>query len=1400
MKLLKRVLTIVLFLLSFGVLLMPINGSTNLVPLQRDGSDLTYFWSTEKVMIPETYTEKDTEFRGVWVATVYNLNMPQHTSESQYKTAFQNLIAEMLESNMNAMLFQVRPLNDAFYESDYAPWSRYLTGTEGQDPGWDVLAWMIEEAHNHGIEFHAWMNPYRVANTTSSKETYLNTLADNNFAKMRPDLVVSGNVDSHNRNPLILNPGEPEVKQYIRNVVTELMTKYDVDGIHFDDYFYPYSGISSDTTTYETYKLTDQSIEDWRRENVNDVVRGVKEDVDAYNASSGEYVRFGISPFGLWGSGIEGYTQYLPGGSNTGPTNLSSYRTQYADSKRWVEEGWLHYICPQVYWSFTHNTAPYADVVDWWASIARGTGVDVFIGHALSGADSGNWPTEEIADQLRYNLKHPEIKGEVMYSANYLDDSHMQYVENSHWTVTPFNVYESNQANIDVTIDGELSGNIFIDDVTVTLSATDDIWYQIDDGPWQLYTSPIEVTGSGAHVLYMKTKDDLGIDSAIVSQNIVIQYLNVDVPQVDIVGNQIAGDYVVGSQVIFSSQTEDIYVKMNFGSVGEYTLYTEPIILAEPGRYYFYAKTIDDRGVESEAIEFGVDVVLSCYQAPSIDVDGTGNDPYYQHATITLTGETNIQYNINGGDWMDYTSPFTLSEEGDYIIYYRNDDACGEISSKQITIDQTPPDQPLLTIDGDYDGERYYTSVTDLILTTEDADTDIYYRLHNGSMWTAWTIYQEPISLLFTSTYTLEYKSIDQAMNESELLSERIRLSIPPSETNPFVIRNGSVVTYYNTNIPIELPTDYIEKTEEIRAVWVATVANIDIGLLQNEEQYKAEIIEMLNTIEDNHFNVIFFQVRPMNDAFYDSDYAPWSRYLTGVEGQDPGWDVLAFMIEEAHKRGIEFHAWLNPYRVSSGTGSKEAQLALLHEDNFARQNPDLVIADNAGKLILNPGERRVQIYIRNVIQELMMLYNVDGIHFDDYFYSYNGTPDSADIDLYERLRDPGESLDDWRRENINTVIREVYELVEDYNMNYNETVKFGVSPFGIWSSGGEEGSNTSPYTMQSYSDQYADTKYWVEMGWLHYIMPQLYWEFDHNSAPFADLVDWWAALCQENQVDLIIGHGFYRYDEDTWDDTNELPEQLRYISQYDIVKGSAFFSYKVLNSMDKEVVEFLDRLNNYYWQSDAEFTWESDVEKLTCAIGEEYVNGECVSLCPVGEEYIEGACVSVCPVGEEYVDGDCVSVCPIGEEYVDGDCVSVCPVGETYLEGQCVSVCRVGEEYVDGECESICAIDEEYIDGECQSICSIDEEYVDGECQSICSEDQVYEGGECVYLPCDEGYERVDGECVYLPCEDGYERVDGECILVEPVRSGCGWFNMISFSFISLLSMIIFGLYRKWF
>jgi|LGVE01.1.fsa_nt_gb uncharacterized lipoprotein YddW (UPF0748 family) len=1131
----RKLKLILLFLTIFTVIGITSNrevdSSTELEILQRDGSNVTHFGSTDPVMIPVTYTEKSNEFRGVWVTTVYNLNMPQHTSETQYKAAFQDLVDEVLAANMNVIVFQVRPQSDAFYDSAYAPWSRWLTGTEGVNPGWDLIQYMIDTSHANGIEFHAWLNPYRVANSSSSEATVLSGLHSENFAKQNPDLVIAGDLDSNSRYPYILNPGEPAVKTYIRDVITELITIYDdIDGIHFDDYFYPSYGMSSDTATYNTYKSSGQTIEDWRRENVNDIVRGIKEDIDAYNVTNSTSIRFGISPSGIWKSG-------LPDGSNTSTSAHQSYPQQFADTKKWVEEEWVHYICPQIYRDFTHSLVPYADLVDWWVSVVRGTNVDLIIGQGIY--KNNDWIAGEIKDHLRYNQKHPEIIGEMMYSASYLDLSQMTDVVNDYWTAKPINIWETS-------------------------------------------------------------------------------------------------------------------------GVGD----------------------------------------------PTIEISGTGNYPYYQNATITLsTDSSSLLYKINDGSWITYTTPIILTTEGEYIIYYKNVESSVEFN-ETIYIDLTAPNDPNINIVGDFDG-KYYIEEISVELITDDSNNKIMFRLHNGSTWSEWADYVDPLDIIFNATYTLEWYAVDQALNVSDTKDIRIKMDIPPNEHTINVVRDGKIVNYYETSNPIILPSEYTEKTEEIRAVWVATVGSIDIGYHISEADYKAKLIRILDVVEANNFNTIFFQVRPMNDAFYPSSYAPFSRYLTGIEGVDPGWDVLEFLIEEAHLRGIEVHAWLNPYRVSTGTTSKESQLALLHDDNFAKQNPDLVLADKQGKLILNPGEAQVQAYIKNVISELIAKYDIDGIHFDDYFYSYNGMYDTEDAETYENNKLPGQSLDDWRRENINTIVEDIFNIIESHNTTNDKNVKFGISPFGIWASGGTDGSNTSPYALQSYKDQYADSKKWVEEGWLHYILPQLYWEFEHNAAPFADLVDWWADLCDDSGVDLIVGHGFYRYDNDTWDNDNELLEQMRYISQYDSVIGSSFFTYNTLLSLDPEVVQAIDRLNNYYWTEYATFPWESDVVKAdpVCEVDQTLIDGECIDnppVCTVDQTLIDGECIDnppVCTVDQTLVDGECIDnppVCEIDQTLVDGECIDnepVCETDQTLLEGECVDnslICDSGYNLVDGECQLV--------------------------------------------------------------------------------------------------------------
>lgn len=1171
----------------------------------------TMIFETQAVTL-ENYEEKDYELRAVWVATAWNLNIGVATNQTTFENEYRALIDRVKSKHMNAIFFQVRPMNDAWYESDFAPFSKYMSGTENVDPGWDVMAFMIDYAHQQGIEFHAWMNPYRVVTSASSKSVALNALSTKNFARINQHLVIAGNPDSNGNYPYILNPGEPQVKEYIINVVEEIMDLYDIDGIHYDDYFYPYSGTptAADATTFSANNPNGLVLEDWRRENVNDVVRLTMEAVEAHNLANSKTIRFGISPFGIWKNGGEG--------SDT--NGMQSYYSQFADSRKWVKEGWVHYINPQVYWQFTTAAAPYANVVDWWVEQVRGTGVDLVIGHSISAAQ--NWGSTEIQNQLLHNAQYPEIVGSAFYSAAYLNTTNVTNVVSNLWKSMPLGTdATSNVVAPTVQFSGTNQGDYYSTNVTMSITAPDTIYYRIDYGTWTAYTAPVTFTLQGTYAIHVKSVNNLGEESLIQGHTIVINKVNNDIPVITPTGSKTGNDYNPGVSVeITTNSSNAIWVAINHGSIGPWELYTNPIVLTDPGNYYIQTKTITSEGSESQVQTLSLKVAVPCYSVPSVSFVGTGANDFYQSAVMTLTGQTAMQYRINDGVWVDYSTPVTFDQNGDYNISYRNNDGCKVVTTKTIVIDNVIPNDPVIDIIGTKEGIYYITEVT-ASLSVED-DSTIYYRLHDGSNWTNFQPYTEPFNFYLNNLYTLEYYAIDVALNQTETFTERFRMNLPPVEDNLYVIRNGEPVKYYQTNTNIELPTVWTEKEKEVRAVWVATVSNIDVPLMTSIDAYKAELIEIIERVKAVHMNTIFFQVRPMNDAFYYSDYAPMSRYINGTEGADPGFDILEFMVEEGHKRGIEIHAWLNPYRVSTGTEDKMTQLNQLHDENFAKQHPEFVIADNQGKLILNPGEPSVRAYLEDVVSELITNYDIDGIHFDDYFYSYGGMTNAQDAQTFSAYNPQSLSLSDWRRDNVNQLVEMVFNTVENHNETHKKNVQFGISPFGIWKSGGE-GSNTSTGAMQSYVSQYADTKKWVEEGWVHYIMPQLYWQFDHSAAPYADLVDWWADLTEAAGVDLIIGHGFYRYAEtsNNWVNENEFLEQLRYASQYPSVKGHSLFSYKTLNSADAEVVQALERMDNYYWTTDVKTHWyvkpedpvDPEPEDPVCEDNEELKNGVCV-------------------------------------------------------------------------------------------------------------------------------------------------------------------------------------------
>ncbi len=297
----------------------------------------------------------------------------------------------------------------------------------------------------------------------------------------------------------------------------------------------------------------------------------------------------------------------------------------------------------------------------------------------------------------------------------------------------------------------------------------------------------------------------------------------------------------------------------------------------------------------------------------------------------------------------------------------------------------------------------------------------------------------------------------------------------------------------------------YPSAEREFRAAWVATVANINWpskpGL--SVEEQKAEAIKLLNLLERNHFNGVVLQVRPQCDALYQSELEPWSYYLTGRQGKapEPLYDPLQFWIEEAHRRGIELHAWLNPYRAHHPSGGEIGELSIV------KKKPQLVVPLKNGYWWLDPAKREVQEHSLSVVLDIVRRYDIDGIHFDDYFYpypSYNDNQDFPDDESWQAYVRMGGKLSrsDWRRQNVNHFIKRVYQEIK----SIKPQVKFGLSPFGIW----RPNHPPSIRGFDQYDVLYADAKLWLNQGWIDYYAPQLYWSIRQIPQSYPVLLGWW--------------------------------------------------------------------------------------------------------------------------------------------------------------------------------------------------------------------------------------------------------------------------------------------------
>lgn len=345
----------------------------------------------------------DREFRAVWVATVANIDWPSEPGLPVHRQ--QSELIDIMDRvrliGMNAIILQIRPTADAFYQSDLEPWSYYLTGENGRppEPLYDPLAFAVEEAHRRGLDLHVWFNPYRAGHPTAS-----DSLAANNVVNQFPDAVHDYGAQRW------MDPGAPEIADHSYAVIMDVVERYDVDGIHMDDYFYPYAVSDEDGNEVAfpdsaTYALhgSGLALADWRRKNVDDFIERVYAGIKERKP----WVLFGLSPFGIWRPGFP-----------EGVRGFDQYEGLYADARKWLRNGWVDYYTPQLYWSLDSDGQPYGPLLDWWVG-ENVTNRHIWPGNAIYRADPGPnkaWPAREIVEQVARTRTTPGASGNVFFS------------------------------------------------------------------------------------------------------------------------------------------------------------------------------------------------------------------------------------------------------------------------------------------------------------------------------------------------------------------------------------------------------------------------------------------------------------------------------------------------------------------------------------------------------------------------------------------------------------------------------------------------------------------------------------------------------------------------------------------------------------------------------------------------------------------------------------------------------------------------------------------------------------------------------------------------------------------------------------------------------------------------
>ncbi|CAM3429810.1 glycoside hydrolase family 10 protein [Pseudostreptobacillus hongkongensis] len=402
--------------------------------------------------------------------------------------------------------------------------------------------------------------------------------------------------------------------------------------------------------------------------------------------------------------------------------------------------------------------------------------------------------------------------------------------------------------------------------------------------------------------------------------------------------------------------------------------------------------------------------------------------------------------------------------------------------------------------------------------------------------------------------YKPKYELGDKKETEKE-----DKLIVDSSATNDEILSNENL-----KSVVFDRSDRQVNK--DLKGVWVASVLNLDFPKTRGTENQKREIDNMMDNIKNWGLNAVFFHVRPAADALYKSENEPWSIYLTGVQDQDPGYDPLAYAIEAAHKRGLELHAWINPYRASMNLDRSK-----LSDRSVVKKHPEWIF-EYDGKYYMNPGNPDVVRYVSNEIEYIVRNYDIDGMHLDDYFYPYPSSTlnlsDSFDDAEYEKNTKGFTDRKEWRRDNVDKMIQNLSVSVH----KIKPKLSFGVSPFGIWRNVSSDPSGSNTKGLQAYDSLYADSVKWMREGWVDYIAPQIYWNIGFDKADYTELVRWWSSVSEKTNTPFYVGQGTYKASD--WKNSDETARQLELNKNYKAVNGVIFFRYETLLNNPNNVRE----------------------------------------------------------------------------------------------------------------------------------------------------------------------------------------------------------------------------------